>query len=152
MTGLSSSSWVGPPGDMLSGGHFSPGLLGPSQHNTMSDPNVRQISQKRPSAAAIARRRKQNRASQAAWRARNKELVEELRQEIAEHAEYNQSMQGTMRSLLQTTESLKSAIEHALTLPLPKESRKGSGSDGQLLTPESPIETTGFNCDAPHEP
>lgn len=152
ISGLSCSGWSGSvSGDILLGGDFSPGLLGPDQQNTVSDLNVQQISQKRRSPAAIARRKKQNRASQAAWRARNKELVEELRQEIAEHAEYNHSMQDTMRSLLKTTASLKSVIENVLALPSPKEARKGSCSERQLLTPESSVDTAGFEFDAPHD-
>jgi hypothetical protein len=150
--GLSYSDWGGSiHGDILSGGDYSPGL--PNKTNTFPDPNMRNTAgPRRPSAEAIARRRKQNRVSQAAWRARNKELVEELRQEIAEHTEYNQTMQETLRSLLKTTESLKGVIENALALPVPKGEKKANSGEGQLLSPESSADTTGFDLDAPHDP
>ncbi|KUJ22895.1 uncharacterized protein LY89DRAFT_680975 [Mollisia scopiformis] len=156
-SGISYSDWGGSiSGDMLSGGEFSPGPRS-TKANTFPEPNTRNTTgPRRPSAEAIARRRKQNRVSQAAWRARNKELVEELRQEIAEYSEYNKTMKETMRSLLKTTESLKGVIEHALALPEPKTSQddgKQSTSEGQLLSPpESSAEGTTFDLDAPHDP
>lgn len=139
-------------GDLLSGGEFSPGSSRSDKAIIYPESRTRSTTApKRPSAEAIARRRKQNRVSQAAWRARNKELVEELRKEIAEHCEYNQMMQEAMRSLLKTTEALKGAIEGALALPTPKDSQDGSKGEGQILTPESSAEGVVFDLDAPHD-
>ncbi|KAE8444179.1 hypothetical protein EG329_000776 [Mollisiaceae sp. DMI_Dod_QoI] len=155
--GISYSEWGGSiQGDLLSGGEFSPGPSRSEKSNTFSESSTRNgPGPRRPSAEAIARRRKQNRVSQAAWRARNKELVEELRQEIAEYSEYNQTMQDTMHSLLKTTESLKGVIEHALALPSPKSSqdmKRTNNGEGQLLSPQSSIEGSGLDLDAPHDP
>lgn len=127
-------------GTPISAGDFSPVATEPERKPSTSDPSTRP-NPRRPSAEAVARRRKQNRVSQAAWRARNKELVEELRQEITEHAEYNESMHETMKSLLQTTESLKGAIESALAAHPPKKSspeflRTDTG-EAQLMSPSS---------------
>lgn len=143
--GFSYSDWV-------SGSDYSPGP--PRLDKPFPNSNTQHTTgPRRPSAEAIARRRKQNRLSQAAWRARNKELVEELRQEIAEHTEYNHTMQETLQSLLKTTETLKGAIENALALAAPKgEGEKKGNGEGQLLTPESSEDTTGFDLDAPHDP
>ncbi|CZR51305.1 uncharacterized protein PAC_01180 [Phialocephala subalpina] len=148
--GISYSEWGGSiQGDLLSGGDFSPSAASPNSR-TFSEPSTRsRPGPRRPSAEAIARRRKQNRVSQAAWRARNKELVEELRQEIAEYSEYNQSMQETMHSLLKTTESLRGVIENALARPLPGgQDAKRNNGEGQLLSPQS----SGGDLDAPHDP
>lgn len=154
---VSHSEWGGIiQGDMLSGGDFSPGPATSNKSSTFSEPSTQNTNgPRRPSAEAIARRRKQNRVSQAAWRARNKELVEELRQEIAEYSEYTQTMQETMRSLLKTTESLKGVIENALSLAPPKgsqDSRAASTGEGQLLSPESSVEEARYDVDAPHDP
>lgn len=153
--GISYSEWGGSiQEDLLPGGDFSPGLAPSPISRTLSDPSSRSgPGPRRPSAEAIARRRKQNRVSQAAWRARNKELVEELRQEIAEYSEYNKSMQETMHSLLKTTESLKGVIENALARPPPGSSQemKQNNGEGQLLTPQSSNEVSG-ELDAPHDP
>ena len=96
---------------------------------------------RRPTAEAIARRRKQNRVSQAAWRARNKELVEELRQEISDYAEHTERMQQTMESLLQQTETLKAAIETALALKPPGKdlgsAQQTTQRGPQLMSPTS---------------
>lgn len=152
--GLSYPDWGGSiHGDILSGGDYSPGPSRLDNPSTLSERNIRNTAgPRRPSAEAIARRRKQNRVSQAAWRARNKELVEELRQEIAEHTEYNQTMQETMRALLKTTESLKNVIENALALPIPTGEKNTNPGEGQLLSPESSIDMIGFDLDAPHDP
>ncbi|KAF8849820.1 hypothetical protein BDZ45DRAFT_697259 [Acephala macrosclerotiorum] len=152
--GVSYSEWGGSiQGDLLSGGDFSPGPVASPKSRTPPEPSTRSgAGPRRPSAEAIARRRKQNRVSQAAWRARNKELVEELRQEIAEYSEYNQSMQETMHSLLKTTEALRGVIENALARPPPgsQEARKNNG-EGQLLSPQSSNEGP-CDLDAPHDP
>jgi hypothetical protein len=63
---------------------------------------------------AIQRRRQQNRASQLAFRARTKKMVEELRHQLTQCAQNNQTMYLTMQNLLEKTESLKAAIEGAL--------------------------------------
>jgi hypothetical protein len=68
------------------------------------------------SAEAIERRRQQNRASQLAFRARTKKLVEDLRQQITECTEHNHTMYITMQNLLEKTEMLKTSIEGALAL------------------------------------
>ncbi|KAK0124701.1 hypothetical protein ONS95_009644 [Cadophora gregata] len=128
------SEWGGSiQGDSISTGDFSP-------TTTKSDKITEGSSRgpRRPSAEAVARRRKQNRVSQAAWRARNKELVEELRQEISEYSEYTENMQQTMRSLLQTTESLKGVIENALAQQPPnKSSQSRPNGESQLMSPIS---------------
>ncbi|KAH7363781.1 hypothetical protein BKA65DRAFT_121909 [Rhexocercosporidium sp. MPI-PUGE-AT-0058] len=120
--------------DATSTGEFSPTTARSDKPASTSGGSSR--GPRRPSAEAVARRRKQNRVSQAAWRARNKELVEELRQEISEYSEYTGNMQQTMQSLLQTTESLKSAIECALAQQPPKKQSRATG-EIQLMSPSS---------------
>jgi hypothetical protein len=63
---------------------------------------------------AIQRRRKQNRASQLAFRARTKKMVEDLQQRLTQCTEENHTMYLTMENLLEKAESLKRAIEGAL--------------------------------------
>lgn len=136
------SEWGGSiQGDTLSNGNFSP--IAAKSDRTASTSEGSSRVPRRPSAEAVARRRKQNRVSQAAWRARNKELVEELRQEISEYSEYTENMQQTMRSLLQTTESLKGVIENALAQTPPSKSSPGRPNyESQLLSPISSNEGT----------
>ncbi|KAH7418609.1 hypothetical protein BKA64DRAFT_635728 [Cadophora sp. MPI-SDFR-AT-0126] len=122
--------------DALSSGDFSPATAISDRPTSTSEGGSR--GPRRPSAEAVARRRKQNRVSQAAWRARNKELVEELRQEVSEYSEYTDDMQQTLRSLLQTTESLKGVIEKALAQQPPtKSSQSRPNGESQLLSPIS---------------
>ena len=121
-------------GDTTSTGEFSPATAQSDKPASTSEQKSR--GPRRPSAEAVARRRKQNRISQANWRARNKELVEELRQEISEYSEYTDDMQQTMQSLLQTTESLKGAIESALARQPPKKQNEMAG-ETQLMSPSS---------------
>jgi hypothetical protein len=66
------------------------------------------------SSEAIQRRRQQNRASQFAFRARSKKMVDDLRQQLAQFTEHNNAMHRTMQNLLENAESLKRAIEGAL--------------------------------------
>lgn len=78
--------------------------------------------------------------SQAAWRARNKELVEEFRQEMSEYSEYSQSIHQTMQCLLEITESLKEVIVNALASSPPQKSpeiQKTMSADEQLMSPRS---------------
>lgn len=139
------SEWGGSiQGDTLSNGDFSP-IAAKSDTAASTSVGSSRVP-RRPSAEAVARRRKQNRVSQAAWRARNKELVEELRQEISEYSEYTENMQQTMRSLLQTTETLKGVIENALTQQPPSKSQGRPNGESQLLSPissnEGPVQDT----------
>ncbi|PVH76905.1 hypothetical protein DL98DRAFT_657097 [Cadophora sp. DSE1049] len=131
------SEWGGSmQGDALSNGDFSPTTGKSDKPASTTEGSSR--GPRRPSAEAVARRRKQNRVSQAAWRARNKELVEELRQEISEYSEYTENMQQTMRSLLQTTESLKGVIENALAQQPPcKSLQTRPNGESQLMSPIS---------------
>ncbi|KAH9218692.1 hypothetical protein DL95DRAFT_488956 [Leptodontidium sp. 2 PMI_412] len=110
-------------GDPISTGEFSPTTTDLEKPASASEGSSR--GPRRLSAEAVAKRRKQNRVSQAAWRARNKELIQELRQEISEYSEYTENMQQMIKSLLQTTESLKGAIESALAQPPPRKSLWG---------------------------
>lgn len=66
------------------------------------------------SSEAIQRRRQQNRASQLAFRARTKKMVDDLRQQLTQCTEHNNTMYLTMQNLLENAESLKRAIEGAL--------------------------------------
>jgi hypothetical protein len=66
------------------------------------------------SSEAIQRRRQQNRASQLAFRARTKKTVDDLRQQLTQCTEHNNTMYFTMQNLLENAESLKRAIEGAL--------------------------------------
>jgi hypothetical protein len=137
------SEWSGTrtPGEPLSAGGFSPTVARSEKSSSFCEESPRgNHGPRRPSAEAVARRRKQNRVSQAAWRARNKELVEELRQEISECSEYNQGMHQTMQALLKTTESLKGAIESALAQKPPRSSqdyRHVNNGEMQLMSPRS---------------
>lgn len=122
--------------DAISNGEFSPTTVRSDKPASTSEASSR--GPRRPSAEAVARRRKQNRVSQAAWRARNKELVEELRQEISEYSEYTDNLQQTMKGLLQTTESLKGVIESALAQQPPRKSSQSRASgETQLMSPSS---------------
>ncbi|KAH9212872.1 hypothetical protein DL95DRAFT_524809 [Leptodontidium sp. 2 PMI_412] len=136
-TTVAYSDWGGSiQGDTVSSGDFSPTTARSDKPASTSGGSSR--GPRRPSAEAVARRRKQNRVSQAAWRARNKELVEELRQEISEYSEYTENMQQTMKSLLQTTESLKGAIESALAQKPPRKSSQSRATgESQLMSPSS---------------
>ncbi|KAL2072880.1 hypothetical protein VTL71DRAFT_12223 [Oculimacula yallundae] len=140
--GMTYSDWGGSiQSDTFSNSEFSPTTTKSGKPASKNDGNVR--GPRRPSAEAVARRRKQNRVSQAAWRARNKELVEELRQEISEYSEYTENMQQTMESLLHTTESLKDAIKTALAQQPPRNSsNNGADGEAQLLSPISTDEST----------
>jgi hypothetical protein len=66
------------------------------------------------SSEAIQRRRQQNRASQLAFRARSKKMVEDLRQQLTQCTEHNNTIYVTMQNLLENADSLKRAIENAL--------------------------------------
>jgi hypothetical protein len=83
-----------------------------------------------PSAEAVARRRQQNRASQLAFRERSKREVDTLKQDLADCTEENQKMYTTMRGLLERTETLKLAIEEALTAHKPRTYRSMSAKSG----------------------
>jgi len=76
--------------------------------------------------------------------------VEELRQEISEYSEYNETMQQTMKSLLKTTESLKGVIENALAQPPPKSSqefRRTNTGESQLMSPGSSHDGPTQDCE-----
>lgn len=80
---------------------------------------------------AVERRRKQNRASQIAFRERSKRKMEDLERELTIAGNYNQQLYRTMRGLLESTESLKATIEKALSsLPPPEYSRQNSEGYG----------------------
>ena len=66
---------------------------------------------KPPSGQALERRRQQNRAAQFAFRQRSKKQIEELRHEIIQYSEHNQTMLSCMRKLLNQTDSLKKDLE-----------------------------------------
>ena len=68
---------------------------------------------------AVERRRKQNRASQIAFRERKKKKSGDLHQELVVASRYNHQMHDKMRDLLTKTEQLKSAIEQALSATPP---------------------------------
>jgi len=64
---------------------------------------------------AVKKRRQQNRNSQMAYRQRTKKLIEDLRHEVTEYSVYSQDMYQTLQSLRETTKTLVSTIDSALS-------------------------------------
>ena len=67
-----------------------------------------------PSPDALERRRRQNRASQLAFRERSKKALEEMKIELTSAEERNKKLVGTLGDLLRQADSLKNSIEQAL--------------------------------------
>ena len=88
------------------------------------------------SAEAIERRRRQNRASQMAARERNRKLIEALREDVSQCAEYNQELCLQMQDVLEKAEELWKAMEGVLASRPPRaiqqwRDRGGSQSAGE---------------------
>ncbi|KAN0099305.1 hypothetical protein V8E51_013080 [Hyaloscypha variabilis] len=65
------------------------------------------------------KRRMQNRNSQNAHRQRNKKLIEDLHQEVAEFSKYSLEMYHTLQELKETTKALVMTIDQALSMHPP---------------------------------
>ncbi|KAE9364207.1 hypothetical protein N431DRAFT_549826 [Stipitochalara longipes BDJ] len=65
------------------------------------------------------KRRQQNRNSQIAHRQRNKKLIEDLHQEVADYSKYSQEIYHTLQNLKETTIALVSTIDQALSMHPP---------------------------------
>jgi len=65
------------------------------------------------------KRRMQNRNSQNAHRQRNKKLIEDLHQEVAEFSKYSLEMYHTLQELKETTKALVMTIDQALGMHPP---------------------------------
>lgn len=80
---------------------------------------------------SLERRRRQNRASQIAFRERKRKKSGEMYQELVLASSYNQQMYTTMRDLLRRADELKLAIEQALALQPPNMSEWPSRSSSE---------------------
>ena len=65
------------------------------------------------------KRRLQNRNSQTAHRQRNKKLIEDLHQEVADYSKYSAEMYHTLQNLRETTKALVTTIDQALSMHPP---------------------------------
>ena len=69
-----------------------------------------------PDVASKERRRKKNRQAQAAFRERQKKVIDDLRHDLARQVQYNQVLKRKMYNMVASMELMKGEFEEALAL------------------------------------